>query len=353
MSKPTECDEAWSRTPRCGDEMSQQCREPTATREARGWRPAPAFASIGDARIFRRLRHRWACEIDVSMTRLHASSYQFPAPYRRAAQLLAVGAAAVLQRVQGVKVPPDSSFSNLRMLLGAWEPGTTELCRALARRGMVVADIGAHTGYFSRLFARCVGREGRVFAFEPHPQNYDLLVRNTATYEMVDAFELAVSNREGVGLLGETPGASGTHFLDTIDPQLPDDDRARGVDRKLRVRTTRLDSFFSARRVHEIGLVKIDVEGSEVAVLEGMAGTIARSPHIAIVVELFPSLWEARGQPNALIDVLRGYDLPIYAIDETSARLRVVSPSVQPQELVAGCGHEHVNLLATRRRVPA
>ncbi len=61
---------------------------------------------------------------------------------------------------------------------GAHEPGTTALFKKLVKEGMTVVDIGAHIGYFSLLAASLVREKGSVFAFEPEPRNYALLVRN-------------------------------------------------------------------------------------------------------------------------------------------------------------------------------
>lgn len=56
-----------------------------------------------------------------------------------------------------------------------WEPYTTELFQHALKPGATVLDIGAHHGYFSLLAARCVGKGGRVYAFEPAPGNFQIL----------------------------------------------------------------------------------------------------------------------------------------------------------------------------------
>jgi len=57
---------------------------------------------------------------------------------------------------------------------GIWEPGETALLEEYLEPGMVVVDVGAHTGYFSILCGRLVGADGLVVAFEPDPRNYEL-----------------------------------------------------------------------------------------------------------------------------------------------------------------------------------
>ena len=61
---------------------------------------------------------------------------------------------------------------------GIWEPGETALLEEYLEPGMVVVDVGAHTGYFSILCGRLVGADGLVVAFEPDPRNYELLLAN-------------------------------------------------------------------------------------------------------------------------------------------------------------------------------
>src|ERR1035441_6724268 len=59
-----------------------------------------------------------------------------------------------------------------------YEPETKALLGSLIRPGMTVFDIGAHVGHYTLLAARIVGPTGRVYAFEPEPENFALLKRN-------------------------------------------------------------------------------------------------------------------------------------------------------------------------------
>lgn len=58
------------------------------------------------------------------------------------------------------------------------EPLMTEIIKRETKEGDVVLDIGAHIGYYTLMFARLVGKEGKVFAFEPDPDNFTLLKKN-------------------------------------------------------------------------------------------------------------------------------------------------------------------------------
>ena len=54
----------------------------------------------------------------------------------------------------------------------------TALVKRIVRNGDIVVDIGAHIGYYTLIFARLVGPKGKVFAFEPEPNNFNLLIKN-------------------------------------------------------------------------------------------------------------------------------------------------------------------------------
>ena len=60
----------------------------------------------------------------------------------------------------------------------AYEPYTLELFQRAINPGSTVLDLGAHHGYFSLLAARWVGKEGKVYAFEPAPENFQILKKN-------------------------------------------------------------------------------------------------------------------------------------------------------------------------------
>jgi len=58
-----------------------------------------------------------------------------------------------------------------------YEPYATEIFKKIVREGDTVVDLGANMGYYSLLASRLVGEKGWVFAFEPHPQSYGLLMK--------------------------------------------------------------------------------------------------------------------------------------------------------------------------------
>lgn len=65
---------------------------------------------------------------------------------------------------------------------------------------MTIFDIGANIGYYTLLAESLVGPEGRVFAFEPHPENYEKLKENIEVNGYTNCYLInkAVSDKSGI-----------------------------------------------------------------------------------------------------------------------------------------------------------
>jgi len=198
----------------------------------------------------------------------------------------------------------------LDMTQGRWEPGVTRLIETVLEPGMTVVDVGAHIGYFSLLAARQVGPTGRVYAFEPAPENYGLLVRNIALngYQHIVPVRKAVSDHEGVD----------TFFLhpDSVAHSLQAQTFGR-VQATMEVDTTTLDRFFAAQGWLPVHLVKLDAEGAEPAVLDGMAELVARNRGLRLILEFIPHILRRAGRdPRSFLTTLRGLGFRIMMITD-------------------------------------
>lgn len=93
----------------------------------------------------------------------------------------------------------NGSIAHDLLVKGVYEPKTTSLFKKVIREGDIVVDVGAHIGYYTLLASRLVGDTGKVYAFEPEPRNYDLLLKNLELNNVknVVAIKKAVSNKKG------------------------------------------------------------------------------------------------------------------------------------------------------------
>ena len=160
---------------------------------------------------------------------------------------------------------------------------------ALPAQGGIVWDVGAHIGFHTLGFSTLVGQTGHVVGFEPNPSNRQRLQRNLDKNPdlaaRIDIFPCGLSDQDGESRFAINhdvdSGASSMSFLDcttgSIDPHT-----AASWDRAVvPVRTA--DSLVrdGLPRPH---VIKIDVEGAEILVLNGASETIS-SGRPTIVVE--------------------------------------------------------------------
>jgi len=170
-----------------------------------------------------------------------------------------------------LKVEPyleDGYFS------GYPEPGVQEEIVRRLRPGGCFYDAGAHIGYYSLLASRLVGDAGRVVAFEPDPANLDVLQENLSRNSMsnVVVVPAALWSHGGVVTFrrsaSERPEVSSRRGA-VVAPN------GKGLDAGLiRVEALTLDGF--AEEHDPPTMIKIDVEGAEVEVLEGAQKLISR-----------------------------------------------------------------------------
>jgi FkbM family methyltransferase len=166
-----------------------------------------------------------------------------------------------------------------------YEPYTARALKQLLRRGDAFWDIGAHVGWFSLFASSLVGTSGRIVSFEPAPEPFRLLTRNTAGVANVTAIQCGLGNADETAPFaaqGESRSASFVEKVTQINADfLPDTPIQR-----ISVPIKRIDTL--VREVASVpDVLKIDVEGYELKVLHGAEGLLSsRNP--ALLIEIHP-----------------------------------------------------------------
>jgi FkbM family methyltransferase len=180
---------------------------------------------------------------------------------------------------------------------GDHEPELRALMRQLPLEGGVCVDVGANVGLHTVLMSRLVGPAGRVFAFEPDPDNFRLLETNLRLNGAgnVTTRQRAIGDADGVCRLARNP----RNYADCrVTSELP-------AWRSHEVAMTTLDAALPELPPGAVKFVKLDVQGSECRVLRGMRRTLARHPDVVMVVEVFPGgLRGAGASPRELVELL-------------------------------------------------
>lgn len=210
--------------------------------------------------------------------------------------------------------------------LGVYDLGLTEVIWRLVEPGDVVIDAGANIGYVTSLMAARVGQDGQVYSFEPHPEIFDDLLENqnrwreSNRWEHVHVRQVALSNRTGEGSLSLPEGFGENRGTAT----LLNERRGAGefgVDRATQTCTVRLEKLDDLFRDDEkIKLIKVDVEGHELEVLEGASALIGKGVR-DIVFE------EHRGYPSDVTCFLESHAYSVFRISKAFRGPRLEDPT--------------------------
>jgi len=195
----------------------------------------------------------------------------------------------------------DMSVAPHLVANGIWEKTITEAFAARLKPGMTVVDVGANYGYYSLLSACCVGGSGRVYSFEPNPRTFEVLKKNIEVNclgSVVQAHQLAVlDSRRQIELhvLRQFQGSSSQFAPELVpEPDTPPEERVR-------VDGVPLDEIIGG----PVDLIKIDAEGSEPLVLEGMQSVLNRSPRLTIIMEINLPMIRKCSDPEAFLEKVR------------------------------------------------
>lgn len=153
---------------------------------------------------------------------------------------------------------------------------------AMILPGHCVWDVGANVGYYTRLFAERVGNRGRVFAFEPSPVNYMHLCDACGTIPQVKLLQIGLGRQDEKRMLRQ--GLDGLGATSRISS-------AGGTSVEIRSGESLLASGDAKRP----NVIKIDVEGFELEVIEGLGDQLRDETLRAIGVEVHFGILSERG----------------------------------------------------------
>lgn len=203
--------------------------------------------------------------------------------------------------------------------LGSKASSDRRFFEAIDFRGKTVYDVGAYIGLLTIFFAKKVGARGRVIAFEPNPESFSKLLITTARYPNVTPFNLGLGNKhEKLTLIA----SAHSRATGTVEPTIKREITTH-AHKEWNVQIVPLDTLHNLPPPH---FVKIDVEGFEYNVLEGMKSTIlSHKPMMCIESHGITSAMKKRNI-QGILDLLSDFNYKLFHI-ETHQR---ISPSYIP-----------------------
>lgn len=202
---------------------------------------------------------------------------------------------------------------------GYYEPETVALFERFLRPGMVALDVGGHIGQYTLVASRLVGPGGQVHSFEPDPETFAWLQHNCELNGLANVRTNRIA-------LSDSSGTQTFYFATTHDigaNSLAEPLNFSG--RKAEVACLPLDEYLRERGIARVHLVKMDVEGAEMAVLAGGERLFSSPERPILIMEFEEKRQRAFGRSCREMGrwlVERGYDL--YRI---GAQLEPYTPS--------------------------
>ena len=261
------------------------------------------------------------------------------AAYRRV--LRAAGPRTVTVDGNVIELDPGDS---MRLLVHhVYEPEESAWYHQVVQPGDTVVEAGAHIGVFTNLFAALVGTGGHVVAFEPDPETATLLranLRRNGHEDRVTVHEAAAGSQAGSAAFFRSAENTGDNRL------FGDAGERTGF----AVRVVRLDDLIGDL---DVDLLKMDVQGSEPAVLAGMTRLLGTRPPRRILLEFWPYGMSGMGlDPVAMLDQLTAAGYELAELDRDAAKPVPFDRDALLSRL-APDGSGWTNLIATHPRQPA
>ncbi len=193
----------------------------------------------------------------------------------------------------------------------------TACLKHIIKKGDNVIDLGANIGYYTLISAKLVGESGNVFAFEPDPSNFEILLKNIKEnkHKNVTPVQKAVSNNSGkINLYISKRNYASHRIFDAGDNR-----------ESIEIDVITLSDFFKKIKM-SIKFIKMDVEGAEGATLLGASEIIDNSKDLIIMMEYFPKFIKKFGMnPEEILKLLIEKNFKIFHINQKKNKLEPIT----------------------------
>ena len=245
-----------------------------------------------------------------------------------------------------IRANPQEEHGRILQTLGVIDLTVTESIWRLLEPNSIFLDVGANIGYMTSV---AIGRlasfphsTGRTIAYEPHPEIYASLQQNVERWRahadrtQITLHQIALSDRNGSTVLSIPVDFAGNQGLAQVVHATADDRHTDDVNvDRLAIECQRLDDCFAN---DVINLMKIDVEGHELAVFKGALKCLTEHRIYHIIFEAHD------GYPSALTDLLESYGYTILGVERQLSGPHLVAPGSDaasvhwlPKNYIATC----------------
>ncbi|MBS1753249.1 MAG: FkbM family methyltransferase [Ferruginibacter sp.] len=167
---------------------------------------------------------------------------------------------------------------------GYWESWITKFIAGIVQPGFICIDAGANFGYYSLMLAELCGKDGKTIAIEPNSHIAKLLFfTSKLNQHKFTVVQKALANKKSNLTLFVPPDfwGSGTIRKNKLEDHIE----------KEKIDADSMDNIVNELQLPRVDFIKMDCEGAEPMIFEGMKATLANNPGIKIVMEYSPFIY--------------------------------------------------------------
>jgi len=195
-------------------------------------------------------------------------------------------------------------------LEGVWEETETNFIKTIVKKGDFAIDVGANLGWYTITLANLVGENGFILAFEPNPRNHKLLLENIRLNQVenqVKTYQSALLDSKSTVNFELSESNFGDHRVRFNHFNSKEVEKYNESSRSvITVEAIALDEILADYLVKNkvIKLVKLDCQGSEVAILRGAQKTLEKVEYL--VTEYWPyGIRRAGYEPSQFVQIVK------------------------------------------------
>ena len=211
------------------------------------------------------------------------------------------------------EVGKDADISAAALALRSWEEYEMNLFLSAIKPGMTVVDVGASFGFYTCLAAGTVGPSGKVYAFEPFMPTYNLLLRNIERNGLKNVLPSSEAISNKIGIMDTYVNRSEAGII--AGPQVT----PSGIV-PIQVPCISLDNVLTS----PLDVVKIDAEGYDLHVVQGMERLIEENKNLVLLIEVGPKWLEYAGSSMELLLGTLERSFVLYLVKEREETLELV-----------------------------
>lgn len=174
-----------------------------------------------------------------------------------------------------------------QQFLGIYQSRVIQILNKYLKKGDVFIDVGANIGYITAIGAGFVGKRGKVYSFEPVPKCFELLSRNK---RLNKDYNITI-NKCALGSNTERTNIKISSHNLGWNTMVPHFMKETDIQEVAEVNVIRLDDYIERNKINKVSFIKIDVEGYEFEVLQGLTNFFRSNQNglPILLVEVVPS----------------------------------------------------------------